>query len=1360
MKNTVVRQFTRAIFSIMLLVSSSAKVGSAATLPSWVSNLPLWQWYAIPNTRLDSVDPVPEPPGGTHAGSKIVAWNGATLKRSGSVYLIGAAGGDRDYAGNEVNALVLNTETPAWQQLIAPTPNAQIVQNSSFYLDLHPSATHTYYSTQFIDSLNKMIVMPSPGMGDIGFPTGGAYTNDDTHIFSFNMSNNTWDSPTIFPPYTGGGGFTAQMAVKHPTTEDIYFSREGNFSTTGGWFKFTRSTLTWSLITRSIVTSYSGAAIDPLRNHIMIVGGGFGPNGDGTGTNPSVRNLDGSLVSVTFGGLGGSVLRDRGAYPGIIYDEANDKFLVFINNNPITVYRVDPITWVVDRPSIGGIAPAQRTNGIQNAVQYVPELGGIVIANDPHGNVFFMRTSSSEAPVPPSPTPTSVATPTPTPTPTPASTNIALNKPATASSIEGTNFDARFALDGSTSTRWSSSFSDPQWIQIDLGISYAINRAVLKWEVAYGSAYQIQTSLDGINWSTVYSVTNENGNVDDIALSSNPVARYIRMNGTQRGTPYGYSLWEFEIYGSPDSGTTPPPSPPPSDTTAPSQPTGLSATAISSSQINLSWNASTDNVGVTGYNVFRNGTQITTVSGTSFQNTGLSAGTAYSYTVAAYDATGNISGQSVTASATTQTITITPPPPPPSSSQITAFQLISPQTQASAPFTIGQPFRQGDIPAGQSVVANISNFQATIKSRWPDGSAQFAILSGSVPLTANVPFQINLSAGTPPTGSNLTEQDLINAGANAQITFLGFGSVELATLIGRTAVYNSTLNQYGPGKVTDWISGPEMSSWIYSSPIGNDPSLTAWYEVRLWKGNQVEILPWIENGFLRKANPQSKTGTVTVSISSTTKFSQSVTIRHHTRSPLIQGTVYTYWFGSDPAVSYRHNTDYMQATKLLPRYGAFTPSSSNLLSALVTSYTPFGRGNYRTTMGDPGYHPSIGILPQWDVLYLTSGGDPRALNGVIANGYSAGQFGIHYRDESTNKPIAFSSYPNLVVRCDTNGVTGCGASTVGDYTPMGLDGGQPQFASDHSPSMGFMAYLLSGRYYFLEETQFYATLIYLKQNNNIRLFSKGFLETASGTNIPRGVAWGLRSYLHALIATPDSDPLKTELRNAMDANITEYWNRFVGRSNNPQGFLRPYDDYSGAGDNIWFTSLWMEDFLTGVFGYILDTKAYSTANESKMSQFYAWKAQSAVKRLGPAGVSGEWDFRDAAQYTVAVAPTDSNTGWVNGTGPWYSGFGQMYLISLGASAYTALPNTLRGGNFPGAASYWGNFQPAIAYAVTNGYPGAATAYARMTGASNWSVLVADMDTAPEWSVMPLISSTPPPSGNTTAPAAPSNLSLQ
>jgi chitin-binding protein len=93
---------------------------------------------------------------------------------------------------------------------------------------------------------------------------------------------------------------------------------------------------------------------------------------------------------------------------------------------------------------------------------------------------------------------------------------------------------------------------------------------------------------------------------------------------------------------------------PPPDTQAPTAPKGLKAAVISSTQINLSWTASTDNVGVAGYKIYRNNIQIGTTAGTSYQSTGLKASTSYSYRVAAYDAAGNTSAKSLGVTARTQ----------------------------------------------------------------------------------------------------------------------------------------------------------------------------------------------------------------------------------------------------------------------------------------------------------------------------------------------------------------------------------------------------------------------------------------------------------------------------------------------------------------------------------------------------------------------------------------------------------------------------------------------------------------------------------------------------------------------------------
>lgn len=128
--------------------------------------------------------------------------------------------------------------------------------------------------------------------------------------------------------------------------------------------------------------------------------------------------------------------------------------------------------------------------------------------------------------------------------------NIALNKTASSSSIIGGN-TSTVAFDGNSATRWESNFSDPQWISVDLGSSYNVTGAKLNWETAAGKDYKIQVSTDNTNWIDAYTKTNGIGGVETITFTTSVTGRYVRMYGTARTTGYGYSLWEFEVYGTP-----------------------------------------------------------------------------------------------------------------------------------------------------------------------------------------------------------------------------------------------------------------------------------------------------------------------------------------------------------------------------------------------------------------------------------------------------------------------------------------------------------------------------------------------------------------------------------------------------------------------------------------------------------------------------------------------------------------------------------------------------------------------------------------------------------------------------------------
>ncbi|PJI95068.1 DUF1996 domain-containing protein [Luteimicrobium subarcticum] len=135
-----------------------------------------------------------------------------------------------------------------------------------------------------------------------------------------------------------------------------------------------------------------------------------------------------------------------------------------------------------------------------------------------------------------------------------AAVNISDGKTATASSSEGADFVASKAVDDNTATRWSSQWSDAQWIQVDLGATASVDHVDIQWEAAYAKAFQVQLSNDGTTWTTVKSVTGATGGNQSVAASGS--GRYVRLNLTQRATQYGYSIFEVDVFGT--GGATPP----------------------------------------------------------------------------------------------------------------------------------------------------------------------------------------------------------------------------------------------------------------------------------------------------------------------------------------------------------------------------------------------------------------------------------------------------------------------------------------------------------------------------------------------------------------------------------------------------------------------------------------------------------------------------------------------------------------------------------------------------------------------------------------------------------------------------------
>jgi hypothetical protein len=250
-----------------------------------------------------------------------------------------------------------------------------------------------------------------------------------------------------------------------------------------------------------------------------LYGGSVGPDAAPQVANISVSN-DSAVPAGSQLTLSASATSPEG-YPLHYNVMFSDKYLTTPDGGDTGLHQAQFTQTGTDTFSVG--APKQV--GVWKVYLY---------ASDGHGNAGIDQESFNVVPPPVS------------------GTDLALGKPTTASSEQDTSGSgcpctAADATDGNLSTRWASAWSDPQWLEVDLGSVQTLHTVQLVWENGYATAYQIQVSADGTTWTTVYSTTAGQGGVETLSVAG-ASGRYVRFYGTARGTAYGYSLWEMGVY--------------------------------------------------------------------------------------------------------------------------------------------------------------------------------------------------------------------------------------------------------------------------------------------------------------------------------------------------------------------------------------------------------------------------------------------------------------------------------------------------------------------------------------------------------------------------------------------------------------------------------------------------------------------------------------------------------------------------------------------------------------------------------------------------------------------------------------------
>lgn len=676
------------------------------------------------------------------------------------------------------------------------------------------------------------------------------------------------------------------------------------------------------------------------------------------------------------------------------------------------------------------------------------------------------------------------------------------------------------------------------------------------------------------------------------------------------------------------------------------------------------------------------------------------------------------------------------------------FGLLSSVGGSDLPFAFGHVFAEGDVPSGNYVSADLTDWQATPTTYWPDGSVRHAIIAGRATCTKDVKKVVTLGTTTSaPSGTALTESDLLAALTAGHNTLTdGSQTIDIRSLVGTAAKHRTV------------CAGPVMSNWLYRQPITGSDHLVAWFDVRLYKGGAVEIFPWIENGYLLVANPTNDVRTWTLKIGNVQMFSAELDIKHHTRIPLLDNTAssfkhWSYWTGSDPQIEPAVDHGYLMASKMVPNYG-WTPKESaragtELYCEFTQAFAPNWLGDTDETMANAGFNKHIGILPMWAATFVASG-DVRPWRSTIANGLAAGAWPIHYRDESSNEPLEFGDYPNICVKPgvgDPEPPAGSGGVNTNEALPA-----DPDIA--HQPSLAFVPWLMTGRWYFLDEQMFWASW-----NHMMITPSAEKRNGADGVLIsdqPRACGWVLRTHAQVLASLPADHPCLDDYQHVWESNMTRYEARYVtgteasGAWQNAIGWLHSQSEsgnslyYDSTSSGYWWDANWQQATITMALAIGWDMKVPQSA-PSKLSH-EAVLMHSYKLFVGQAGdgSAGTFNYR----RTVSRIPIGTDNVGLP-VDSYMANWGDIYAVveSLGAtgdSGFSALPAGTGMYYFdtPFEAGHWATNSgtafcyAALAYAAEHGATGAAAALARIEGSSSWALADDGFEATPIFGIYP------------------------
>lgn len=547
----------------------------------------------------------------------------------------------------------------------------------------------------------------------------------------------------------------------------------------------------------------------------------------------------------------------------------------------------------------------------------------------------------------------------------------------------------------------------------------------------------------------------------------------------------------------------------------------------------------------------------------------------------------------------------------------------------------GQGFARGDVPSGETLQAEVAGVSAPLQvareSTWPDGSLRYAVLavvSGDFSASQSKSLAIQ-TGGSGPSGSNITLSDLPNDATEYAELTLG----------AETITANRTNLLAAGGELEQIFTGPHCAQWIYRPQYSSVPRVRAAFHITAFRtagSGTVDSIEWSGgNECVDIRIDEADHGTVSsrlhrFSVNGSTVYSETAVMYQYTR---------WHRWESLPDVHVIHDHDYLDTTGLvLPVRADFNVLSSALnwyQTETTAGYTPNDGINdtrgWRWDMSIGGADEGdIGPVPAWDQAYrvAAAGSDGAGWREQVwLRSEGGGRHQVHYYDEDNARPVQIGPGANQYTAGGLNPDLGVSAFW-GSFPDAPWTGPGTDVA--HQPRFGYTQYLLFGRYFFLEEQQYWGAMCCGNGSGGYSSSTKYNLWCWDQT---RAEAWGTLSVACAAVLAPDGDAMRTYFEAAMARNITEAWdeNYAPGQAGHSvTGAIvneYPPERSSLLGQDRWIIS-WQSDFVNiancwaWMMGY--DGSDPSLPDYSEYSDFTSRWPIGRVHKLGAQNTALYW----------------------------------------------------------------------------------------------------------------------------------------